>query len=266
MVTEPIRAESVAYGFPNAPLPAVDEVTLVPRAGEVTVLAGPNGAGKSTVLRMLAGLLEPSAGGVVVADQHGERPLAALDPRARARHIAFIPQALDAVPATTVESFVAGGRYAYLGFWRAASERDRAAIDNALQQCELTHLRHRDLWALSGGERQRTLVARAAAQDSRVILCDEPTASLDIEHALRVCDLLADLASEGRAVVLVTHALELAVQYAERIVLLQEGRIVADGSATDVMQPKVLEPVYGKRIHIATLPDGQPIIVAKRQA
>jgi iron complex transport system ATP-binding protein len=263
--TPRLAARDVVFGFRPGGPPAVDHVSFALDAGRITVLVGPNGAGKSTILRLLAGLLRPDRGEVLLGDAHGAaRPLLAHTARERARAVGFVPQSLDAIPATDVEDFVTGGRYAHLGFWRRPSSGDRRAVDEALAACGLADLRERSLAELSGGERQRALVARALAQDTANVLCDEPTASLDPDHALAVCDLLAGLAARGAAVLLVTHALDIAAQYADRVLLLHEGRVHADGTVAEVFVEDVLQPVYGPRLCTLELPNGRPLVVPTR--
>ena len=149
-------------------------------------------------------------------------------------------------------AFVLGGRYPHLGLWGRAREGDRAAVDRALAQADAEGWGERRLGELSGGERQRVLVARALAQEARVLLFDEPTASLDPEHQVRVLELIARLTGEGRAALVATHELSLASRYADRIVLLMNGRLVAAGTPGEVLVPEVLGPVYGP--HLLFLP------------
>jgi iron complex transport system ATP-binding protein len=235
----------------------LDRVDLEVRGSAVHAIVGPNGAGKTTLLRVLAGLLRPSTGTAHVSGT----PLESLHPRARARAIAVVPQSLEAVPPMKVATFVAGGRYA----WRTDHRADTLAIAAALERTGLTPMADRALATLSGGERQRALVARALAQDAPVLLCDEPTASLDVDQQIGVLEILAGEACRGRAVVIVTHELNLASQFADRVTLLHHGRVVASGSPTEILQPSTLRPVYGDGLHFGTLDNGRPLVVPRRR-
>lgn len=232
-------------------------VDLEVRGSAVHAIVGPNGAGKTTLLRVLAGLLRPSAGTAEV----GDTPIASLSPKARARSIAIVPQGLEAVPPMSVSRFVACGRYA----WRGDAPSDAAAIAAALDRTGLAPLADRGLATLSGGERQRALVARALAQDAPVLLCDEPTASLDVDQQIAVLEILAGESCRGRAVVVVTHELNLASQFADRVTLLAHGRVVASGAPNEVLTRDVLVPVYGDGLHFGELTSGRPLIVPRRR-
>ena len=166
--------------------------------------------------------------------------------------MALVPQFLDAIPAVTVESFALGGRYGHLDAWRRANSKDHEAVELALREANVFDLRERLLAELSGGQRQRVLIARALAQEARYLLVDEPTSSLDPEHQLGVFTLLSRLASDGHGVVVVTHDLNLASQYADEIALMHSGRFVAVGAPSDVLKPEVLDPVYGAHFRFGT--------------
>ena len=232
---------------------ALDRLDLDVQEGEVLAVLGPNGAGKSTLLKLLAGLLAPQEGSVRVEG----RELGALAPRERARCLAVVPQSLSALPEVTVEAFVGYGRYAHRGLFGGPRAEDRAAVARALEAADVTQLAARPLAELSGGQRQRALIARALAQEARTLLVDEPTNALDPEHQLRVFDLLADLAAEGHAIVVVTHELNLASQFSDRALLLHGGERVALGAIEDVLRPEVLEPVYGADLCFGTLPSAR---------
>lgn len=223
----------------SAPL-VLNDLTGSVAPGELVSIIGPNGAGKSTLMRLLDGLEVPLSGTVQV----GGGALASLDHRARARTIAFVPQFLDRLPSVHVEEFVLGGRYSHRSGW-AHGAQDREAVRRALADCDVQNLEGRLLSNLSGGQRQRVIVARALAQESPVLLVDEPTSSLDPGHQLAIFELLADLAARGRAVLVVTHDLNLASQFSKRILLLEEGRFVARGTPAEVLTPDILCPVYG---------------------
>lgn len=244
-----LRAEQLVFDYPG-PLRAVDGVDLRVTAGELIAIIGPNGAGKSTLLSLFAGMQEPTAGRVFL----GDRELTDCKPRERARAVAIVPQYLDRLPEVRVRDFVLGGRYAHLGAWGRARDHDREAVDSALQACDASTLADRMLTRISGGQRQRVLIARALAQEAPILLVDEPTNSLDPEHQLAVFELLARQTCEGRAVLVVTHDLNLASQFATRMVLMTNGRVAADGDAESVLRPEVLTDVYGDRLAYGRLP------------
>lgn len=247
-----LRALGLRFGYPGGP-DVVSGVDLELFPGELYALLGPNGAGKSTLLRLLSGALEPAQGQVQLG---GGQPLARLRPRERARRVAVVPQGLAAVPDWTVRDFAASGRYAHLPPLRSPSASDRAAVEQALEQCDLAGLGERPLPELSGGQRQRALLARALVQDAPVWLVDEPTSSLDLPHQLATFELIAALTCQGRAVLTVTHDLNLASQFATRIGLLHDGRLCAEGDVQSVLQPAVLNEVYGTGLHYGRFPEG----------
>ncbi|MBK8974296.1 MAG: aminotransferase class I/II-fold pyridoxal phosphate-dependent enzyme [Planctomycetes bacterium] len=261
-----LAARGVVFHHRDAHAAALDGVDLAVSAGEVVVVLGPNGSGKSTLLRLCAGLLRPAQGSV----QIDGRELADLAPRERARLVAWVPQSLDGWPRVDVRTFVESARYAFHGRFAALTARDRAAVDDAMAQAEVAHHAARPLDALSGGERQRVIVARALAQEPALLLCDEPTASLDVDGQVGVLELCARAAGD-RAVLIVTHDLNLAAQFGDRLVLLQAGRVVADGTPDAVLSADVLQRVYGRDLHHGRLPDdaggaaGRPLVVPRRR-
>ncbi|MBL8860672.1 MAG: ABC transporter ATP-binding protein [Planctomycetes bacterium] len=247
-----VSARGLAFEYPG-PVRALCGARLEVESGEFVFVIGPNGSGKSTLLRALAGLVEPQSGEV---ELEGRR-LQAWSPRERARRVALVPQYLPALPEVLVADFVLSGRYAHVARWTALTAGDQASAARALADCDAAELACRGMDELSGGQRQRVLVARALAQEAAVLLVDEPTSALDPEHQVQVLDLLARLARQGRAVVVVSHDLNLAGQYATRLALLSAGRVVADGPPGRVLVREVLEPVYGARLHYGAW-DGDP--------
>jgi iron complex transport system ATP-binding protein len=215
---------------------------------------------------VLAGLRVPSSGGVVLEGT----PLGSLRPRERARRIAVVPQYLPSLPEVAVATFVESGRYAHVRGGRGLSLADRETSEQALLACDVSDLAGRTIAELSGGQRQRVLVARAIAQDAPVILVDEPTNALDPEHQIAVFELLARLCAEGRGALVVTHDLNLASQYATRLVLLERGKVAARGVAAEVLRREVLEPVYGAGLHYGRWPRESgaiadlPFVLARR--
>jgi iron complex transport system ATP-binding protein len=253
-----LEARAVAYAYPGG-VRALASVDLDLGAGELLVVIGPNGSGKSTLVKVLGGLLQPDSGAVRLDG----RPIGDLAPRARAARIAFVPQFLPALPDVSVADFVASGRYAHVErrglrdaiLGAGPGPRDKPVVEAALGACDVQDLRERGMTEVSSGQRQRVMVARAIAQESAVLLVDEPTNALDPEHQIGVFELLAGLRAQGRAALVVTHDLNLAGQYASRLVLLDEGRVVASGAPADVLTRAVLEPVYGENLWYGSWPE-----------
>jgi len=255
-----LECTGVGYAYLGG-TPAVADATLAVEPGRIICIIGPNGAGKSTLLRGMAGLLSMQSGAVTVDGAL----VSELDPRVRARTLAFVPQFLEAIPPLTVESFVLGGRYGRFDSWGRAQSSDYAAVRAALEGADVADLGDRLLGEISGGQRQRVLVARALAQEARYLLVDEPTSSLDPEHQLGVFTLLERLAGDGHGVCVVTHDINLASQFADEVALMQEGRFVAVGPPGEVLTPEVLEPVYGRHFRFASWNKGEgverPVVV-----
>lgn len=244
-----LQLEGVTAGYKDGP-DVLRGVDLELRDGELTVVVGPNGSGKSTLVKVAAGLLPARQGTVRVEGQD----LASFGDRQRARRVAVVPQSLDRWPSLKVVDLVASGRYAHTSWFRGPASSDREAVDHALEQVGLAELGDRPLSELSGGQRQRALVARALAQAAAVFLVDEPTNALDLAHQLDVFSSIGGLTCTGRAVLCVTHDLNLASQFATRILLLVDGRFAAQGTPAEVLRPEVLEPIYGERLRFGSLP------------
>lgn len=242
-----IESRGLGHIYPGG-VEALADLDLSISPGDLVCILGPNGAGKSTLLKALAGLLPITAGNVTWRGEAME----AWAPRHRARRLAFVPQSLMALPEVTVRTFVAQGRYSHQGVFARATPEDRQAVDQAMSQADLLDLADRPLPELSGGQRQRCLVARALAQQAELLLIDEPTNALDPEHQIAIFELIESLAHEKRAVAVVTHDLNLASQFASRIVLMDGGRKVADGTVNEVLQRSVLEPVYGSGLRYSS--------------
>ncbi len=237
----------------------VDEVDLDVGAGEWLALIGPNGAGKTTLLRAIAGLV-PYAGSVVLED----RPARELRRSELARLLALVPQEPSTPPWMTVGEYVLMGRTPHLGPLAKEGKRDREAAAQALARLDLLGYEERRLGTLSGGEKQRVVVARALAQEARIVLLDEPTASLDIGHQQQALELLDLLRGEsGLTLVAAMHDLTLAAQYADRMVLLDAGRIVAQGAPADVLTEALIASHYGASIDV--VPAGGKVAVIPRR-
>lgn len=233
-------AHALGFTYPGARAPALRDLTWRVGRGRVHGVIGPNGSGKSTLLRLLLGALRPSAGRV----EFEGLDVGTWQRRALARRIGVVPQAEDIPFPIAVRELVAMGRYPHLGPWRRAGAADEAAIERALDRCEVAHLSERPLGTLSGGERQRARLARALAQEPDVLVLDEPTASLDIAHEMTMFELLAALAHDGATVVVVTHQLNLAARYAQQLLLLDAGVVAAEGAPDEVLTRAIVEHTY----------------------
>lgn len=216
------------------------------RSGELVALLGPNGAGKTTLLRATLGLIRLSAG---VASLDG-RPTAKLSPTQRARRVGYLPQVRPLAWPNTVRDVVALGRFAHgaaLGRLRAA---DAEAVDRAVAACDLLDLAQRRTDTLSGGELARVHCARAFAAEAPLLVADEPTASLDLRHQFQVMDLLRRFADAGGGVLVVLHDIGLAVRFADRLVWMKDGIVLADGSPQETLTADRIQTVYGVRARV----------------
>jgi len=209
-------------------------------AGERACLVGPNGAGKSSLLRCLTGLVDPTRG-VVCLDG---TPLGDIERSAIARSISVVPAQIDLPFSMRVEEVVQLGRIPHENPFTGAADSDREATDAAITRVGINHLRGRDVRELSMGERQLVLIAMAVAQGGRLIILDEPTVHLDLRHQVDVLSLLTRLTADGLTVLAVLHDLPLAAHFFPRLVLLDEGRVVADGAPTEVLSPSRIREVY----------------------
>jgi iron complex transport system ATP-binding protein len=228
------------------------DVDLVAEPRSWTAIVGPNGAGKSTLLRAIAGLTRHD--GQVLLDG---QDVAQLDPRARATEIGFAPQIPVLPDSMAVRDYVLLGRTPYRSLLSGPGDADRSAVGEALQRLDLLAMAERPIRTLSGGERQRAVLARALAQQPRLLLLDEPTASLDLGHAQQVLELVDELRREdGLTVISTLHDLALAGQYADRLVMLACGRMVASGSPAQVLTANALTTHYGANAEVLAGPGG----------
>lgn len=232
--------------------------------GELLAIVGPNASGKSTLLKLLAALLVPASGAVLLDG----RPVTALSLRERARRIAVVQQESPLLFPIRVLPFVLQGRHAYLGTLQFESEADLRVVRVALATTRTAHLAERLVQELSGGEKQRVLLARALAQQPELLLLDEPTLHLDIGFQVELLRLVQTLARrEGYAVVLVSHELNLAAEFADRVLLLHEGKLLRAGTPSEVLERELLEQVFETELDILTHPEtGRPRVVLRSEA
>lgn len=248
-------AEGLVFRYPGGSRAALDSVDISIPRGTLYCIIGPNGSGKSTLLRVLLGLLRPDRG---IARFDG-RPLADWSRAELARRVGVVSQVEEIVFPIRVHEMVFMGRYAHLGAWRRPGVEDHAAVESAMTRCGVTRFAGRAVTALSGGERQRVRLARALAQSPDTFALDEPTASLDVAHEMTIFEMLARLGREdGATVVVVTHNLNLAARYADRLLLLERGRVVAEGPPHTVFERATLERVYGWPLRIVSHPGPGP--------
>lgn len=241
-------------------LTAVDGVDLTVAASEWVALIGPNGAGKSSLLKALSGSV--AFEGTV---RLGDADVATMARRQVARLVAVVPQHPVLPDGMRVIDYVLLGRTPHLGYLAVESEADVVASVGALERLDGSGLAGRRLGTLSGGERQRVVLARALAQEPEVLLLDEPTAALDIGHGQQVLDLVDELRTErGIAVLAAVHDLTIAGEYADRLVLMDSGRVVAEGTAVEVLTEQTLERFSGARVTIMRGPGGEVVVVPRR--
>ena len=234
-----VRISELAAGYRGRPVLAGVSLELSP--GELVAVVGPNGAGKTTLLRAISGALPPSAGAVYLDG----KALGRLSPREVARRLAVVEQRPQVGFDFTVRELVELGRLPHLKFPDRLTPRDEEAVEEALAAVGLSGLAGRRFSTLSGGEKQRVFLAIALAQEPQVLLLDEPTAHLDVRHQLELMELVAERAQEGLAVLAAMHDLNLAAAFADRMILLVEGRVLAQGRPEEVLTRENLRAAFG---------------------
>ena len=251
-----LQAHDLSTGYGERRI--IDELSVSIPDGAFTVIIGPNGCGKSTLLRSFARLLEPQTGAVLLDGAN----IAHVKTKELAREIGLLPQTSIAPEGITVIDLVTRGRHPHQGMLRRWSQEDEDAVRAALERTRLTDLTTKVVDELSGGQRQRVWIAMALAQETPLLLLDEPTTYLDISHQIDVLDLCTSLQREGRTLVTVLHDLNQAARYATNLIAMQEGRIVAHGAPTDVVTTDLIHDVFGVRARIIEDPEtGGPLIV-----
>lgn len=249
-----LEARAITVRYPGSDVPALDRVSLRVEAGRLVALVGPNGSGKTTLIRALLGTL-PVDGGEALVDG---RPVREWPRQALSRLVGVVTQREEPWAPLRVEETVLLGRYPHLGALSPVTAGDREAVRSALERCDVWRLRDRTLDALSGGEWQRVRIARALAQEPKVLVLDEPAAALDVRHEMEVMELVRELVAGGLACLLITHHLNLAARYADGMVLLGCGQVVAGGTPAEVLRPDVVSRVFGWPVALLEGPDGVP--------
>ncbi|MBM7367248.1 ABC transporter ATP-binding protein [Gordonia hydrophobica] len=252
-----LAAERLSVGYDGTTIIADLDVELP--TGRVTTIVGPNGCGKSTLLRTLSRLLTPSTGRVLLDGAD----IADSKPKHVARTLGLLPQNPVAPDGLTVSDLVSRGRHPHQSWYRQWSSEDEKAVAQAMELTSTTELADRAVDSLSGGQQQRVWIAMTLAQQTDLILLDEPTTYLDLAHAVDVLDLVDELRTEhGKTVVMVLHDLNLAARYSDALIVMRDGRIVAEGTPADVLTPDLLQASFGLASQIVTDPiSGTPMVV-----
>ena len=254
-----LRAENLTLGY-TKDRPVVHGVDLAVRPGALTVLVGANASGKSTLLRGLARLLPAHTGRVTL----GGTPIERIAARQLARTIGVLPQNPIAPEGITAGELDARGRYPHQPIFRGRSSDDDAVVAASLAATDAASLTERRMDELSGGQRQRVWIAMALAQQPRILLLDEPTSALDIAHQVEVLDVLRAEVDRGMTVIAVLHDLTLAARYADELVVLCDGRIVAQGAASEILTEATVRDAFGIDARILTDPDtGRPVVLPR---
>lgn len=243
-----LEIRNLTAGYPGNEV--LSGISLSVPAGKVTVIIGPNGCGKSTLLKAVAGIL-PCSGSILLDGQE----LTELSGKLRARKVAFLPQNRQ-VPEITVEKLVLHGRFPYLSYPRQYRKEDHAAAAQAIRRMGLEEMAGRSLTELSGGQRQKAYIAMALAQDTPVVLLDEPNTYLDIAHQMQLMTHARLLAREGKTVVLVLHDLRMALEQGEHLVLIREGRALFQGTGEALFGEDLLQRTFGVSLHRIRTPQG----------
>ncbi len=252
-----LLASGVSVRYPGAVAPALEAVDLGLAAGDLLAVAGPNGCGKTTLVRALLGLL-PVQRGTITLDG---RPVSAWNRAELAQTVALVPQREETPFSWRVAELVGFGRYARLGALSPMTAVDRRAVAEALERCDVSPLARRRVETLSGGEWQRVRIARALAQEPRLLVLDEPTASLDLGHEMELFELIHRLVQDGLAALVVSHQLNIVARYAGRMLLLDQGHTAASGSPSEVMRADLLSRVFRWPVSVVQLEEGAPQVV-----
>jgi len=255
-----IEFSSVSGGYRR--MPVFEDISFTIREGSMSAIIGPNGSGKTTLLRAVTGLLKHVKGKVTLFEDDVRKMSAAK----RAALVGVVPQETFTPMAYSVEEIVTMGRTASISRWRGVDDEDRKLIEQAMVYTDVVDMRRRSFTELSGGERQRVIIAMVLAQQPRIILMDEATSHLDINHSLEVMQIAERLNREqGVTVLMVSHDLNMASEFCERLLLLDRGRLAADGSPQEVLTEKMLEDVYHCSVDIEKNSRSGAVMVVPRR-
>jgi iron complex transport system ATP-binding protein len=255
-----LRARGITVRYRPAAPAALDDVSCQVASSNLVAVVGPNGSGKTTLVRALLGLVPLERGSALVDG----RPVGEWARRELAQTVGVVGQQEETVSRLTVAEAVMLGRYARLGPVAAPRSSDRAAVQTALERCDIASLTDRSVDSLSGGEWKRVRIARALAQEPRALVLDEPTASLDVRHEMELLELVRQWADSGLAALVITHELNLAARFAHRIILLDRGRVVVEGKPAEVMDEPTLSRVFQWPVAVTTWADGSPQVIPLR--
>lgn len=244
-----VETENLCFAYNSWDI--LKNINLSVSKGEIVGIIGPNGAGKSTLIKLLAGLYEAGDGSIRIQQKnirnYGRKELA--------RQIGYVPQSIDLFHSFSVREIIAMGRFPHLAGFRKEDANAAMVIERAIQQMDLEQLQHRSLRDISGGEQQRAIIASAIAQEAPLFLLDEPTSALDLEHQQKIYRLLKDLAeNQERTIVIVTHDINLAAQFCSRLIMLDKGKVVAEGKPEMVLEFNLIQKVYGIKVYIDVNP------------
>lgn len=251
MTEAAVELQGVSFSYDKSPF--IEQLSASFEQGAITSIVGPNGCGKSTLVKLIDGLAQPSAGEVYVEGG----AVSALSAKERARRVAVLAQA-SRPPAMTVEALVACGRYPYQARQGKLSAHDREVVEHALERAGIAAFRTHDLRLLSGGERQRAYIAMTLAQDTRIIVLDEPTTYLDVRACHETMQLIRRLhAEEGKTIIMVIHDLDLALRYSDRVLVMQRGRATCAGTVDEVLGAGAIQRAFGVVISPHESPEGK---------
>jgi ABC-type cobalamin/Fe3+-siderophores transport system ATPase subunit len=255
-----LEARGATVRYRRSAAAALDGVSCRVGGSELVAVVGPNGSGKTTLVRALLGLVPLERGSVILDG----RPVTSWSRRSLAQMVGVVGQQEEAVFPLSVAETVMLGRYARLGPLAPPAAADRAAVQRALERCDILGLAQRPIDSLSGGEWKRVRIARALAQEPRALVLDEPTASLDVRHEMELFELFRQLVDGGLTGLVITHHLNLAARFAHRIVLLDHGAVVATGTPSEVLRQETLSRVFEWPVAVTTWSDGAPQVVPLR--
>ncbi|MFZ0390797.1 MAG: heme ABC transporter ATP-binding protein [Calditrichia bacterium] len=252
-----IHVENLGFSYNGAPV--LQALNFSVSAGEFVGVIGPNGAGKSTLLKILDGILKPLYGKVLIE----RKPLRKFSRRDLARWIGFVPQSLSTAYDFSAWEVVLMGRFPHQKRFGPDSREDHQLAAQAMQATDCLHLRERGFATLSGGEKQRVILASALAQEPKILLLDEPTTALDLKHQIHFYSILKNLKATRKMTILsVTHDVNLAAQFCQRLIVLKDGRITADGTVQQVLKKEILESIYETAVEVVPHPvSGLPVIL-----